>query len=111
MRKDTYYVCVDMGTLAGEIRTEKLNNSSFHEYEIRATPEEIDRLGMLFEKLQDADWKQFTRAHVPNLDTEIGEELQSDQWLDRIYRMIHQLGTEETRRQLEETGLVKGRDR
>jgi hypothetical protein len=106
MEKGTYYVNVDMGARAGDIRTVFETDDAMYDYEIRATREEIDQLRLLFEQMQDIDWKTFALAHTPYLDNESEENLQVDQILHNIYRMIYQLGTEETRKKLEQAGLV-----
>ncbi|MGA8941626.1 MAG: hypothetical protein WB502_02770 [Thermoactinomyces sp.] len=107
MEKKTYYVSVDFGTKAGEIRTHKDENSALFEYEIEATSEELDQLEKLFTEVGETDFSTFAKAHVPFLDNEAKENLQEDEGIQRIYRLLYQLGTEETKGKLREAGIIQ----
>ncbi|MBA4603568.1 hydrolase [Thermoactinomyces mirandus] len=106
MKKKTYYVSIDFGTQAGEIRTEKDEHSALFEYEIEATQEEIARLEKLFTEVGETDFSTFAKAHVPFLDNESTENLQEDDQIRKIYRMIYQLGSGETKSKLREAGII-----
>ncbi len=106
MEKKTYYISMAFGTRAGEIRTRKDENSALFEYEIEATPEELDQLEKLFTKVGETDFTTFAKAHIPFLDNEAKENLQEDDGIRRIYRLLYQLGTEDTKNKLREAGIV-----
>lgn len=107
MEKKTYYVSMDFGTRAGEINTQKDENSALFEYEIEASSEELDQLEKLFTEVGETDFTTFAKAHVPFLDNEAKENLQEDDGIRRIYRLLYQLGTKETKNKLREAGIVQ----
>lgn len=104
--KRTYYVSVDFGTHAGEIHAQKDENSPVFQYEIEATPQEIKQLESLFLKAEQTELQFFAKAHVPFLNNEAAENAEEDRDIRRIYQMIYQLGTEKTREQIREIGVI-----
>jgi hypothetical protein len=106
MKKKTYYVTVDLGSHAGEIRETFDGNDAAYDFEIQATEEEIAELEQLYEQVETVDSKTFLIAHVPYLDNEREENLQEDQLIEKIYKKIYELGTEQTKRKMEKSGLV-----
>jgi hypothetical protein len=106
MKKKTYYVTVDLGTHAGEIRETFDGNDAVYDYEIQATEEELAELEHLYEQMETIDDKTFLIAHIPFLDNEQEENEVEDELLNKIYRKIYELGTEQTKRKMEEAGLV-----
>ena len=93
MEKKTYYVAVHQGTDSGQILEDK--EAASFQFAIHATRDEIDQLQQLFEKGYDVDTGT--------------DYITIDQNLDDIYRMIYQLGDEETKRQIESLGLLEQR--
>ncbi|MBA4495997.1 hydrolase [Paenactinomyces guangxiensis] len=107
MEKKTYYVTVDIGPNAGEIREEINLNDAVYDFEIRATPEEISRLEKLFEETQENDFHTFITAHIPYETRErLQDSRREDEKIDQIYQMIYQLGTEETKRKMKQSGII-----
>jgi len=96
----TYYVAVG----PGQILTDP--EAASFEFAIRATEAEIDKLQELFQEAQDADEDEiFAYSGSPSVaDTphnELHESLLSD-----IYRMLHELGTSETRKHIESMNIL-----
>jgi len=106
VEKKTYYVTLDIGTHTGEIREFEEKNDQVFDYEIQATDEEIKRLEDLFDQLGENDQKTFFIAHIPFLNNERKENVMEDQKIQEVYRMIYSLGTEQTKRKMEEARLV-----
>jgi hypothetical protein len=107
LEKKTYYVTVDIGPHTGEIREEINLNDPLYDFEIRATPEEISRLEELFERTQETDFRTFLKAHIPYETRErMQESKKEDAQIDEIYRMIYELGTDETKKKMRESGLI-----
>jgi hypothetical protein len=106
MDKKTYYVTVDIGPRSGEIRDYLELNDTHYDFEIEATPEEISRLQQMFEEVEDRDFVTFVKAHIPFLNNEAEESLAEDEKVRQIYRMIFELGTEETKQRMKESGLI-----
>ncbi|MFC4600440.1 hypothetical protein [Cohnella hongkongensis] len=96
----TYYVSVGPGQIL-----EDPEAASF-EFEIRANEAEIDKLQELFQEAQDADEDEiFNYSGSPTIsDTPDNETYAA---LSRtIYRMLHELGTDETKRHIESMNIL-----
>jgi hypothetical protein len=104
--KKTYYVTVEIGQRSGEIRDHLEVNDANYDFEIKATEEEIERLERLFREAEEEDFTTLVKAHIPFLDNESQENVKEDGTLRKIYRMIYQLGTEETKRRMDESGMI-----
>ena len=101
MDKSTYYVSVQDGTILPD------KGAAAYEYEIEATHEEINKLRELMDEMRDADEAAYWRAHVPVIPYHYDSENDIyDEYLRNIYQKIYELGTEETRRHMEETNLL-----
>ena len=101
MKKTTYYVSVQAGTAIEDIEA-----ASF-EFVIEATPKELDKLQTLFEEMDEAEDDTFTRGFLPTIPYH--QDPQNDEYdesLKRVYRLIHELGTADTRRQIEAMGVL-----
>lgn len=107
MEKKTYYVTIHSGGMTGEVREQPDLNDSFYDFEISATPEEIQRLESLFEEAHREDAQTFVDAHIPLVPRDnFGNSEAFDQKLKRVYQMIYDLATPETKRKMEQTGVV-----
>jgi hypothetical protein len=102
MDKKTYYVTVD-----GTIHEEQLLDDAPYDYAIEASDEEIQALQSLFDETYDHDWHTFVEAHLP-YKTEKRQQasLEVDENVREIYKMIYQLGTEETKQSIASLGLL-----
>lgn len=102
MDKATYYVTVD-----GTIHTEQNVNDAPYDFEVKATDQEIQQLQELFQRAYNEDFATFVEAHIPFFTEEsMKENKDVDQYVHEIYAMIHQLGSIETKRRIEDLGLA-----
>jgi hypothetical protein len=102
LEKKKYYLTVGH---SGEIMEDP--TASTYELEIEATPEEIADLEKMYRQLQRSDTDTFWRAHIPFLQYHYDQDNDEyDQRLTDIYRMIHKLGTPETKQHIESMGLL-----
>lgn len=107
MEKKTYYVTVDIGPHTGEIREQLKQNDAVYDFEIEATPEEISQLEQLFTETQETDFSTFVQAHLPFETRERSKvSWEEDEQIDKIYQMIYQLGTDNTKAKMRESGLI-----
>jgi formiminotetrahydrofolate cyclodeaminase len=99
--KKRYYVSVQSDTVMHN------QGDAAYEFEIDATEEEIARLQELFEDKSDDDNRAFLRAHAVAIPYHIDRENDDyDRDLTEIYRMLHKLGTEETKRHIARMGVL-----
>jgi hypothetical protein len=101
MDKKTYYIAVGPGEIM-----ENQGDSSY-EFEIVATQEDIDRLEDLFEEKDNADQSSHVHAWLPFIHTYDGPNKDHDYYLHEVYRMLHKLGTEETKAQIEQMKVLQ----
>lgn len=96
MEKKTYYISVGSGDI---VREKDVTN---FEFEIQATEEELNELEELFEEKEEAELGSARRAVTPYYEYHNdGENDAYDASLKDIYKMIHKLGTPETRSHIE----------
>ncbi|WP_085523043.1 hypothetical protein [Tuberibacillus sp. Marseille-P3662] len=98
--KQSYYVKV--GT--GEVLPDK--TISEWEFEIKASDEEVLQLQTIFEQTDTGAWEDYWRAHHPIEGVPKGSSDDYDYYLKRIYEMLHELGTDETRHHIEAMGII-----
>ncbi len=102
MEKKTYYVSVQANSVLEE------QGAAAFEFEIEATPEEVAELSELFEQKLGVEDANFWRAHTPYLQYHDDQENDEyDYFLREIYRMLHKLGTKETREHIERMGVLQ----
>ncbi|WP_438448658.1 hypothetical protein [Gorillibacterium sp. sgz5001074] len=100
MNKRTYYISVGSGDIVQE------KEAANFEFEIEATEEELNRLEELFEEKEEADNGSAQRAVTPYIEYHNdGENDVYDARLQDIYRLIHKLGTPETKAHIESMSL------
>jgi hypothetical protein len=98
--KKTYYVSVGSGDIVRE------EGSANFEFEIQATDEELNELEELFEEKEEADNGSARRALTPYYEYHNdGENDAYDTSLGAIYKLIHKLGTTETKNHIESMNL------
>jgi hypothetical protein len=104
MEKQKYYVSVQSKTImTGQ-------GDAAYEFEIEATPEEVQGLLKLFDEMEDFDNQSFFRNHIPGIPYH--HDLENDGYdfyLKEIYKSIQQLGTEETRKHILTMDLEESR--
>lgn len=102
MERRLYYV-----KMSGEISQEFNDNDTQYDFEVIATPEEIEELRSILDKRDDQDFKTFLEAHIPyRTEKSMMENLKVDDQVHQIYEMIYRLGSVETKRKIEEAGLL-----
>ena len=93
--KTKYYVSVQSKSLLRE------QGLAAYEWEIEATDEEAATLGQLFERLDESEHATYFRGMTPGLPYHWDRENDAyDGTLRKIYAMIHELGTPDTKSQI-----------
>lgn len=101
MDKKTYYVSVQAGSVLEN------EGEAAYEFEIVATEQEVEQLQEKFDELSDADNSLALRAHIPGIPYHQDEASDNyDYWLTDIYRMLYDLGTEETKQTIANMGSI-----
>lgn len=109
MDEKSYFITLRTGLNTGEIR--EMENDAHFDYEIKASSEQAHQLHDLIEKGADADFNSYVHSHVPfNNETEFNTEkdiTMYDETLRRIYQTIYDLGTPETKKKMEQQGVLE----
>lgn len=102
MEKKTYYIAVG----SGEILEPEDVTGNF-EFEILATEEEVDQLQEVFEELAMNEEDTAVRAMIPFREYHLDKENDVYDWnLTELYRMLHKLGTPDTKRHIEAMNVL-----
>jgi len=96
----TYYVAVG----PGQILTDR--GAASFEFSIQATEAEIDKLEELFQEAEDANEDEIFDYSGSPLVSDSPENETYDALLQNIYRMLHDLGTDETKRHIESMNIL-----
>lgn len=100
-KKDYYYISLFKRTVS------KVSVPDTVEYEVYATPSDIEKFERLLEDNHDRDFS-FAAVNVPFKPFAEKEADQmrakSDDNLIKAYEFLHEFGTEETRKKLKEVG-------
>ncbi|MBP1989204.1 hypothetical protein [Paenibacillus eucommiae] len=104
MDKKSYYIAVGASGIM------ESQGDAAYEFEIVATEEDILKLRELFEEREDADQEGYVHAHVPWMYTYDGPNDKNDYYLSQVYGMLHELGTEETRKHIEKMNVLPQAD-
>jgi hypothetical protein len=101
-KKKTYYVSVGTGEIS------QVKTASPWDYQIEATDDEIAMLREYFDSNYSAEWQGFFRAHVPYIQYHYDRYNDAvDQNLFNIYQMIYELGSDETKNQIQSAGILE----
>ncbi|MFA4135280.1 MULTISPECIES: hypothetical protein [Brevibacillus] len=103
--KKHYYVTLQAGTTVAEIRDEK--GSATYDFEIEATDVEVGMMRDLFNNCVHGDFMMWMHGHTLWSDMPDRDNDEYDDNLRAIYQLIYQYGTEKTKSDLEQMGLVK----
>jgi hypothetical protein len=79
-----------------------------YEFEILASQEEVDQLQELFEETDNSSQSSYISSFLPwkgYYNNESNQEY--DYYLTEVYRMLHKLGTEETKRHIESMNILE----
>ncbi|PLR79432.1 hydrolase [Bacillus sp. V3-13] len=99
--KKTYYISVGTGEISQSATASPWN------FQIHATDEEITILREYFEQNYSTEWQNFFRAHVPYVQYHYDRENDAyDETMQKIYRMIYELGDEQAKKHIEEMGIL-----
>lgn len=105
--KKKYYVTMDIGPNSGVIRDQMDENDATYDFEIMASEDEVRQLEKLFSDTTATDFRTFVKAVTPfRTQARQQESKKEDEQIDRIYRMIYELGTVKTRQKMQMCGLV-----
>jgi hypothetical protein len=100
--RKTFYVSVQAGQILAD------RGAAAYELEINANDEEVARLRELFEELASMD--EAEAAHFSLTPYEDSGDWAmsgaSDEIISRIYKVLHDCGTRETRRHIESMGIL-----
>ena len=100
--KKTYYLNLS----SGEITQSRVDSP--WNYQVEATEAEICTLRKFFDQKEAGDFPNFLRAHIPFREYHNDKvNDRQDDALEQIYQFIHQLGDDETKRQIESIGILK----
>lgn len=101
MERKTYYISLGEGNIS-QVRT-----ANSWDYQIQATDEEITRLRELFDQNYSSDWQGFWRAHIPYIEYHFDRPNDGyDTGLQQVYKMLYELGDEETKAHIKNEGLM-----
>lgn len=101
MAKSTYYVSVQSGSIL------KDQGATPYEFVIMADQREADDLQHLLEMKMNADDRTYFRAHIPGLPYHIDPENDLyDHYLQQIYQLIYELGTDETKQAMAQMNVL-----
>ncbi|HHY72603.1 MAG TPA: hydrolase [Bacillus bacterium] len=105
MEKNAYYISV------GSRGISQIETATPFELEIEATEDEIKALREIFNEMYSDDWVGFFRAHVPVVQYHHDQPNDLiDQNLINVYKMLHKLGTPETKQHIESMGVLNNRE-
>ncbi|WP_257352048.1 hypothetical protein [Pseudalkalibacillus decolorationis] len=106
MERKSYYVTIQGGTSNGEVRGVKGNSS--YDFEIMATEDEASALKELFNEADHSDKLGYMHAHFfSNVrDTADKDHQQYDRLLCTVYETIYELGTAQTRSDIDEMEII-----
>ncbi|NEW08651.1 hypothetical protein GK047_21890 [Paenibacillus sp. SYP-B3998] len=102
MEKKPYFI--NVGT--GEVLEDK--KALNFEFEILASEEDIDKLQELLEETDNSSQGSYASSWLPwkvYYSNEANQEY--DYYLTEVYRTLHQLGTEETKRHIESMHILE----
>lgn len=102
-----YYVAIHSGETMGEILQE--SDASSFQFEIEATDQELQQLNNLIGNNSVEDMETFWDSHIPFLSYNQNRENDGyDRTLQQLYNLVYRLGTDSTKRKMEEMGIWPG---
>lgn len=100
-QKKTYYIEISSGEI-----TQSASDSPWN-YQIEATPEEIQTLRSFFDQNEKTDLPSFIRSHIPFLEYHHdGVNDVQDHHLKQIFYFIYQHGSYDTKQHIESMGIL-----
>lgn len=103
MEKKIYYVSVANGEIS------RVQNANTYSFTIQATDEEIAELRNHFDSAYREDLGTFVRSHVPFVEYHHDSNNDRyDEQLQEAYKMIYELGDNETKELIAQMGIING---
>ena len=101
MEKKKYYVSVQSNSILVE------QGATPYEMEIYATEREVEQLQELLNGKWDADESTFIRGIIPAMPYHLDDENDNyDFYLLEIYKKLYELGTDETKDQIDKMNIL-----
>ncbi|SDH43371.1 hypothetical protein SAMN05192534_105145 [Alteribacillus persepolensis] len=106
MEKQTYYVNLNPISM-DDVSPVRIPDSTLIQYEIEATPEELENLRFLLNETQDHDIEASNLFSFEHFDESITETDQHEyqRGMDKVFDTIYELGTPETKKLIKEIHL------
>ncbi|WP_338472005.1 hydrolase [Niallia sp. XMNu-256] len=102
--KKTYYINISSGEISQSLFDSPWN------FQIEATPNEIQTLRQYFDENEAGDFPNFLRAHIPFREYHYDEvNDRQDEALQQIYEFIYQRGDEETKQLIDSMNILKNK--
>ncbi|MCF6409302.1 hypothetical protein [Pseudalkalibacillus salsuginis] len=107
MERKPYYITVQVGMQNAEIRNSK--GESSYDFEVHATEDEAALLKDLMEEAYHSDTIGYFHSHffANVIDTADRDHMIYDRLLNEIYLTIYDLGTDQTKKDIEEMGILE----
>ncbi|WP_078382643.1 hydrolase [Sutcliffiella halmapala] len=104
MERKTYYISLADGNIS------QVKSAASWNYQIQATDEEITQLRELFDQNYSSDWQSFWRSHIPYVEYHFDRPNDGyDNGLQQVFKMLYELGDEETKAHIKNQGLLEDR--
>lgn len=103
-KKEQYFVSVATGKIS------QIPNGQDNDFVIQATSQEVEKLRRLFTNMDAADKMSHIRSAIPIVpyhNDEANEDY--DHYITEAYEMIYNLGDEEARTSIDESGILSHR--
>jgi hypothetical protein len=103
--KQIYYISLHSSIGTIEIRDHK--GETTYDFVIKANEDEITQMEKLVSQARSGDLASYIDSHIVPFSNHVDQDNQLyDRALNQLYHMIYQLGTEETKRQMEEMKIL-----
>ena len=102
--KKMYYINIT----SGEISQSRFDSP--WNFQVEATPDEIQTLRQYFDQNEAGDFPNFLRAHIPVREYQHDEvNDRQDEAFQQIYGFIYQHGNEDTKQLIESMGILRNK--
>lgn len=109
MEKKPFYITLQTGLTTAELRDDnEFEAGADFDFEIRATEQEAEQLQDLLMEGDKKDFASYIHSHIPYpSDKPEKDNDDYDRILRDVYQRIYELGTAETRANIEQMGVLK----
>lgn len=78
-----------------------------YEFEIEASPNEVEELKLIFEKMGNADHSAYWRTHIPGVPYHHDRDNDVyDSHMKEAYQLIYNVGTQETKDHISSMNII-----